>query len=104
MRRARLVAQQLRRGNEKFSSFAAERVTLNRALCYNFSETTMARDYVQRHEKGYRIASTRVSLDSIVYAYIEGLRPASIADDFPALSLEEAYVAIAYNRKSRRIR
>ncbi len=56
----------------------------------------MARDYVQKHEKGYRIAGTRVSLDSIVYAYLEGLRPESIADDFPALSLEEVYGAIAY--------
>jgi len=64
--------------------------------CAEFSETPMARDYVQKHEKGYRIAGTRVSLDSIVYAYLEGLRPESIADDFPALSLEEVYGAIAY--------
>ena len=56
----------------------------------------MARDYVQKHEKGYRIAGTRLSLDSIVYAYLEGLCPESIADDFPALTLEEVYGAIAY--------
>src|SRR5207248_9496775 len=56
----------------------------------------MARDYVHTHEKGYRIAGTLVSLDSIVYAYLEGLRPESIADDFPALTLEEVYGAISY--------
>ena len=56
----------------------------------------MAREYVQKHEQGYRITGTRVSLDSVVYAYLEGLRPESIADDFPALSLEEVYGAIAY--------
>ena len=56
----------------------------------------MARNYVEKHEKGYRIRGTRVSLDSIVYAYLEGLRPESIADDFPALKLEEVYGAIAY--------
>ncbi|HVS21457.1 MAG TPA: DUF433 domain-containing protein [Pyrinomonadaceae bacterium] len=56
----------------------------------------MNRDYVEKHEKGYRIAGTRVSLDSVVYAYLEGLRPESIADDFPALTLEEVYGAIAY--------
>ena len=56
----------------------------------------MSRDYVEKHEKGYRIAGTRVSLDSIVYAYLEGLRPESIADDFPVLTLEEVHGAIAY--------
>lgn len=61
-----------------------------------FIENAMNRDYVEKHKKGYRIAGTRVSLDSIVYAYLEGLRPESIADDFPALTLEEVYGAIAY--------
>lgn len=56
----------------------------------------MSRNYVEKHEKGYRIAGTRVSLDSVVYEYLEGLRPESIADDFPALTLEEVYGAIAY--------
>ena len=56
----------------------------------------MNKQYVEKSEGGYRIAGTRVSLDSIVYAYLEGLRPESIADDFPALTLEEVYEAIAY--------
>ncbi len=56
----------------------------------------MGRDYVEKHENGYRIAGTRVSLNSIVYAYLEGLRPESIADDFPSLTLEEVHGAIAY--------
>jgi uncharacterized protein (DUF433 family) len=56
----------------------------------------MNKQYVDKSESGYRVAGTRVSLDSIVYAYLEGLRPESIADDFPALTLEEVYGAIAY--------
>lgn len=56
----------------------------------------MNKQYVDKSESGYRVAGTRVSLDSIVYAYLEGLRPESIADDFPALTLEEVYGAIAF--------
>src|SRR6266852_4186783 len=56
----------------------------------------MSRKYVEKHDKSYRIAGTRVSLDSIVYEFLEGLRPESIADDFPVLTLEEVYGAIAF--------
>ena len=56
----------------------------------------MSREYVEKHDGGYRIAGTRVSLDSIVYEFLEGLRPESIADDFPVLTLEEVYGAIAF--------
>ena len=56
----------------------------------------MDRNYIENCEGGYRISGTRVSLDSIVYAFLEGLSPESIVDDFPVLSLEEVYGAIAY--------
>ncbi|RMH84654.1 MAG: DUF433 domain-containing protein, partial [Calditrichaeota bacterium] len=46
---------------------------------------------------GYWIAGTRVSLDSVVYAFLEGLSPETIvAECFPVLSLEQVYGAIAY--------
>ena len=44
----------------------------------------------------YRITGTRVSLDSIVYDYLRGLSPESIADNFDSLSLEQVYGAIAF--------
>ena len=31
----------------------------------------MTKDYVERRDEGYWIAGTRVSLDSVVYAFLE---------------------------------
>ena len=56
----------------------------------------MARDYVEQHDKGYWITGTRVSLDSVVYAFLDGLSPESIVDSFDTLTLEEVYGAIAF--------
>jgi hypothetical protein len=56
----------------------------------------MSREYVERREDGYWVAGTRVSLDSIVYAFLRGAAPESIAQSFPALKLEEVYGAVAY--------
>lgn len=56
----------------------------------------MAKDYVEQHEGAYRITGTRVSLDSIVYAFLRGSSPESIVQSFPVLTLEEVYGAIAY--------
>lgn len=56
----------------------------------------VARDYIEKREGGYWIAGTRVSLDSVVYAFLRGAAPESIAQSFPVLSLEEVYGAIAF--------
>jgi len=56
----------------------------------------MTKEYVERQEGTYRISGTRVSLDSIVYAFLRGAAPESIAQSFPALTLEEVYGAIAF--------
>jgi len=56
----------------------------------------MAKEYVERFENAYRVAGSRVSLDSIVYRFREGLSPESIAESFPALTLEQVYDAIAF--------
>ena len=44
--------------------------------------------YIQDLDGALRIADTRVSLDSVVYSFREGLSPESIVEDFPALNLE----------------
>ena len=44
----------------------------------------------------YRIGGTRVSLDSIVYAFRRGESPETICQNFELLHLEEVYGAIAY--------
>jgi uncharacterized protein (DUF433 family) len=56
----------------------------------------MTKEYVAKREGAYRISGTRVSLDSIVYAFLRGAAPESIAQSFPALTLEEVYGAIAF--------
>jgi len=53
--------------------------------------------YVRSHENGaLRVGKTRVSLDSVVYAFHQGHSAETIQQQFPSLSLEEVYGAIAY--------
>ena len=52
--------------------------------------------YIEQHDGGYWIAGSRVSLDSIVYAFLNGDSAESIAQSFPVLRLEQVYGAIAY--------
>jgi uncharacterized protein (DUF433 family) len=56
----------------------------------------MAKAYVEHRDGGYWIAGTRVSLDSVVYAFLDGLSPESIAQCFDTLTLEEVYGAVAF--------
>ncbi len=56
----------------------------------------MENSYVEKRDDGYWIASSRVSLDSIVYGFWSGQTAESIKQDFPVLTLEEVYGAIAY--------
>jgi uncharacterized protein (DUF433 family) len=53
-------------------------------------------NYVEQRDGGYWIATSRVSLDSIVYAFLEGQTAESIAQSFPAVTLEQVYGAIAF--------
>lgn len=46
--------------------------------------------------EAYQIGTTRVSLDSVVYSWLQGDSPETIADNFPALTLEQVYGAIAF--------
>ena len=54
------------------------------------------KSYVETHDGGYWIAGTRISLDSIVYAFKNGSAPETIRRSFPILTLEEVYGAIAF--------
>jgi len=56
----------------------------------------MSKDYVTQIDGAYRVTRTRVSLDSVVYAFLNGQTPESIVDSFPLLTLEQVYGAIAY--------
>jgi len=57
----------------------------------------MEKHYVEQRDEGYWIAGTRVSLDSIVFAFLDGLSPETIVTEcFPVLTLEQVYGAITY--------
>ena len=52
--------------------------------------------YIEQRDGAYVVAGTRVSLDSIVYAFLEGQSAEAIAQAFPVLNLEQVYGAIAH--------
>jgi uncharacterized protein (DUF433 family) len=47
-------------------------------------------------EDSWRVSGSRVSLDSVVHAYWEGKSPEAIVEEFPGLSAEQVYGAIAF--------
>jgi uncharacterized protein (DUF433 family) len=56
----------------------------------------MPPEYVERRNGGYYVKGTRVSLDSIVYAFKDGESPETIRQNFPSLMLEQVYGAITF--------
>jgi len=56
----------------------------------------MSKEYVSQRDGGYWVSGTRVSLDSVVLAFLRGASPESIAQSFPVLGLEDIYGAITY--------
>jgi uncharacterized protein (DUF433 family) len=59
-------------------------------------EICMTDAYIEQRDDAYVVAGTRVSLDSVVYAFLEGQSAEAIAQAFPALTLEQVYGAITY--------
>ncbi|HEX8650470.1 MAG TPA: DUF433 domain-containing protein [Pyrinomonadaceae bacterium] len=43
-----------------------------------------------------RITGTRVSLDSVIYAFQEGATPEEIVQQYPTLDLKDVYAVISY--------
>jgi len=56
----------------------------------------MGNRYVEKRNGGYYVSGTRVSLDSVVYAFLRGESPEGIVESFPGLRLEQAYGAITF--------
>jgi uncharacterized protein (DUF433 family) len=53
-------------------------------------------EHIELREGVYYIPGTRISLDSIVYAFREGCSAESIREDFAGLTLADVYGAIAF--------
>jgi uncharacterized protein (DUF433 family) len=54
------------------------------------------KSYIEYRNDAYWIEGTRISLDSLVYAFRKGLSPESIVQSFPLLTLEQVYGAITF--------
>ena len=56
----------------------------------------MQNQYVRIVEGAYRVGDTRVSLDSLVYLFREGMSAESMVECYPALTLEQVLGALAF--------
>jgi uncharacterized protein (DUF433 family) len=56
----------------------------------------MVTEHVEKREGVYYVTGTRISLDSIVYAFREGCSPETIREDFEGMTLAHVYGAIAF--------
>ena len=59
-----------------------------------YGDGVLSEEYVVATESGYYVAGTRVSLDSIVHAFLGGQTAEAIAQAFPVLTLEQVYGAL----------
>jgi uncharacterized protein (DUF433 family) len=53
-------------------------------------------EYIEVRNGGYYVKGTRISLDSVIYAFRLGESPEAIRQNFPSLKLEQVYGAIIY--------
>jgi uncharacterized protein (DUF433 family) len=57
----------------------------------------MHSEYIEQRDGGYYVAGTRISLDSVVYAFNRGDSPERILEEFPLLDkASRVYGAIAF--------
>jgi uncharacterized protein (DUF433 family) len=63
----------------------------------------LQKQYVEWRDRGYYIAGSRISLDSIVYEFWRGTSPEGIVQCFPLLALEQVYGAIAFYLSNRNL-
>ncbi len=56
----------------------------------------MQNEYARMVEGACRVGNTRVSLDSLIYLFREGMSAESMAESYPALTLEQVHGALAF--------
>lgn len=62
----------------------------------------MEKQYVDLRDQSYWISGSRVSLESVIFSFLDGYSPETImAECFPTLSLEQVYGATAYYLSNR---
>ena len=63
----------------------------------------MVKDYIEKRETGYYVVGSRIPLDTIVIAFLNGESAEGIVESFPALTLEQVYGGIAFYLANRAI-
>lgn len=56
----------------------------------------MARDYVENRNGGYYLTGSRISLESLIWVFLQGASPETLVEEFPTLTLEQVYGAITF--------
>jgi len=56
----------------------------------------MWKEYVKNIGGVYRVGDTRISLDSLVYLFREGMSAEGMVESYPALTLEQVHGALAF--------
>lgn len=56
----------------------------------------MTREYIEKRDGGYYLIGSRVSLESVIYLFLDGASPETIVDEFPTVGLEQVYGAITF--------
>jgi uncharacterized protein (DUF433 family) len=52
--------------------------------------------HIEMRDGVYYVPGTKISLDSIVHSFLEGVSPEGIREHFPRLSLQQIYGAISF--------
>src|ERR1700730_8749341 len=80
------------------NSFTGHSATLPACgdVCNDSLTGAMSKVYVTKVEDTYRVAGTRISLESLVYLYREGISPEGMVESYPTLTLEQVHGALAY--------
>jgi len=56
----------------------------------------MVQNFIEQREGGYYFVGSRVSLESVVYQFLQGESPEAIVQAFPSLSLVQVYGGITF--------
>ncbi len=67
-----------------------------RRVTMDLVEISMQKEYIRKVEGVYKVGETRVSLDSLVYLFREGMSAESMVESYPALTLEQVHGALAF--------
>jgi hypothetical protein len=63
----------------------------------------MTSEYDEQRDSGYFVRDTRVSLDSVVFAFLRGESPEGIVESFSSLGLKQIFGALAFYLANREV-